>query len=158
MLTCTHCTPNNAQRRQQHNRGTTLVEAALTLIIFFIFLFGILEFGRAYNIYETLTNAAREGARFAVAPCPSLSTPADCTYGPGVVPDVPAIESKVQSFLDTANIKDATVTVAQHQAGTINGLATEFTNVSVTAPYTFLFFPFGTINLKTQSVMRNENN
>lgn len=158
MVTRAHCKRRTPQRDRRRSRGGTLLEAALTLLVLFVFLFAILEFGRAYNIYQTLTNAAREGARFAVAPCPALSTTAECTYGPGVVPDEAAIQSKVQTFLDSANITGASVTVAQHVAGTVNGLATEFTDVSVTAPYTFLFFPFGTINLKTQAVMRNENN
>ncbi|HYG97968.1 MAG TPA: TadE family protein [Terriglobales bacterium] len=138
--------------------GATLVEAALTLIVFFVFLFGILEFGRAYNVYQTLTNAAREGARFAVAPCPALSSMAECPYGQGVVPTQAAIQAQVQAFLDGAHVKDAVINVSQNVAGSINGAPTEFTNVSVTAPYSFLFFPFGTINLKTQAVMRNENN
>jgi hypothetical protein len=158
MLIRTHLIRKRPQREGARSRGGTLLEAALTLLVFFIFLFAILEFGRAYNVYQTLTNAAREGARFAVAPCPALSTAAECTFGPGVVPDEPAVKSKVQVFLDSANVTGANVTVEQHVAGTINGLPTEFTDVSVTAPYTFLFFPFGSINLRTQAVMRNENN
>lgn len=157
MLTRTHCS-RKWRCEGQRSRGGTLLEAAFTLLVFFIFLFAILEFGRAYNVYQTLTNAAREGARYAVAPCPTLSTTAECSFGPGVVPDEAAIQTKVQAFLTSANITGANVTVAQHVAGTINGLATEFTDVSVTAPYTFLFFPFGSINLSTQAVMRNENN
>lgn len=158
MLTRKHFIRDARQRQGTRSRGGTLLEAALTLLIFFIFLFAILEFGRAYNVYETLTNAAREGARFAVAPCPSLSSTAECSFGPGVVPDQSAITARVQTFLDSAHVTGATINVDQNVAGNVNGLPTEFTDVSVTAPYTFLFFPFGSINLRTQAVMRNENN
>lgn len=144
-------------RRSRRQLGGTLLEGALTLLALFIFIFAILEFGRVYNIYQTLTNAAREGARFAVAPCPSLGA-ASCPYGAGNPPTNADIQSRVQSFLSSAHINDATITVDQAVAGTINGSPTVFTNVNVQAPYSFIFFPFGSITLRTQAVMRNENN
>lgn len=39
------------------------MEFALLVPVLIMLLLGILEFGRAYNIQTTLTNAAREGAR-----------------------------------------------------------------------------------------------
>ena len=61
------------QRRRQRvaapyasgERGANLVEMALVLPLLMMFLMGVLDFGRAYYSYVTLTNAAREGARFA---------------------------------------------------------------------------------------------
>jgi Flp pilus assembly protein TadG len=144
-------------RRRLLQRGGTLVEGALTLLALFIFLFAIMEFGRAYNIYQTLTNAAREGARFAVAPCPSLGA-SGCPYGAGNPPTIGDIQNRVQLYLDSAKITGATVSVDQAVNGSINGTPTVFTNVNVQAPYSFIFFPFGSITLRTQAVMRNENN
>ena len=49
-------------------RGAELFEAALVLPILLTLLLGMFWLGRAYNIYQTITRAAREGARFALAP------------------------------------------------------------------------------------------
>jgi Flp pilus assembly protein TadG len=47
-------------------RGAAAVEAALVLPVVITFLFGILEYGRYVMMLQILTNAAREGARYAV--------------------------------------------------------------------------------------------
>lgn len=44
-------------------RGAVAVEFALLAPILIMLLLGIMEFGRAYNVQVSLTNAAREGAR-----------------------------------------------------------------------------------------------
>ena len=59
------------RRRKQRvslreDSGQALVEFALVVPVFLLLLFGIVEFARAWNIYEALTDAAREGARNAV--------------------------------------------------------------------------------------------
>ncbi|WP_434993339.1 TadE family protein [Arthrobacter sp. Ld5] len=43
--------------------GAAAVEMALVLPILILLLFGIMEFGRAFNTQVTLTNAARESVR-----------------------------------------------------------------------------------------------
>jgi Flp pilus assembly protein TadG len=48
---------------RESERGATAVEFALLVPILIILVFGIMEFGRAYNVQMSLTNAAREGAR-----------------------------------------------------------------------------------------------
>ena len=48
------------------SRGQALAEFALALPVFLILVFGMLDVGRAVYTYNTLTNAAREGARFAI--------------------------------------------------------------------------------------------
>ena len=53
-------------RRDQ--RGAALIEVALTLPLMLLVSVGIFEFGRAYQTWQVLTNAAREGARIAVLP------------------------------------------------------------------------------------------
>jgi hypothetical protein len=40
----------------------------------------------------------------------------------------------------------------------INGVTTSYTKVTVTVPYKFLFFAFGTVNITSNSEMRNETN
>jgi TadE-like protein len=46
--------------------GQAMVEFALVAPIFFLLLFSIVEAGRFIFYYETLSNATREGARFAI--------------------------------------------------------------------------------------------
>ena len=52
-----------ALRRDQ--RGTALVEFALIAPLLFLLLFGIIDFGRALNYYNQLTQLAGQGARAA---------------------------------------------------------------------------------------------
>src|SRR6476660_8563400 len=53
------------RRRNSGQRGSTLVEYALTLVISFVLLFAIIDFGRALYSYHFVNYAAREAARFA---------------------------------------------------------------------------------------------
>jgi Flp pilus assembly protein TadG len=48
-------------------RGQSLVEFAITLPILLLIMVGILDLGRVYFAYISLTNAAREGARWGAA-------------------------------------------------------------------------------------------
>ena len=52
-------------RRDLKKRGQSLVEMALVLPILLLLVAAIADFGRAFNSYIVITNAAREGARFA---------------------------------------------------------------------------------------------
>jgi Flp pilus assembly protein TadG len=56
------------QRRHHLHRnetGAAAVEFALVASILFLFVFGIIEFGRIFSELEVLNSAAREGARAA---------------------------------------------------------------------------------------------
>lgn len=44
-------------------RGAVAVELAILAPVLIMILMGIMEFGRAYNVQVSLTNAAREGVR-----------------------------------------------------------------------------------------------
>jgi Flp pilus assembly protein TadG len=135
----------NAQR---HERGSTLVEGAVTITLLFMLLFAIIEFGRAYNLYQAITDAAREGARYSVAPytgTSNLPTPSD-------------VQTHVEAFLGSDNISGGQVTVNQAVSQVSNGITTTYTQVDVSAPFQFLYFPFGTITMNTHAVMRNETN
>jgi Flp pilus assembly protein TadG len=54
------------RRRIRNERGAALLEAAITIPIILLISVGIFEFGRAFQTWQVLTNAAREGARIAV--------------------------------------------------------------------------------------------
>ncbi len=47
----------------RRDRGAAMVEAAIILPILLMLIFGIIEFGRAYNAKNTLNQASREGVR-----------------------------------------------------------------------------------------------
>jgi Flp pilus assembly protein TadG len=51
---------------KKNERGAALIETAITIPIVLLITVGLFEFGRAYQTWQVLTNAAREGARVAV--------------------------------------------------------------------------------------------
>ena len=55
-----------SKRFIRNERGAALLETAITIPIVLLICVGIFEFGRAYQTWQVLTNAAREGARIAV--------------------------------------------------------------------------------------------
>ena len=48
----------------KREKGQSMVELAILLPILLIILLGIIDFGRVFFAYVTITNAAREGARY----------------------------------------------------------------------------------------------
>jgi hypothetical protein len=70
--------------------GSEIAEAALVLPIVLTLLLAIIFFGRAYNIYTTLTYAAHEGARMA-----NTSTCATCGNNAGTAAQVSATVAQV---------------------------------------------------------------
>lgn len=57
-----------ARRTFRDERGSALIETALTFPLVLLLSISVFEFGRAFQHWQILTNAAREGARFAVLP------------------------------------------------------------------------------------------
>ncbi|MGB2715549.1 MAG: TadE/TadG family type IV pilus assembly protein [Vicinamibacterales bacterium] len=55
-----------SKRFMKNQRGSALIETAITIPIVLLVSVAIFEFGRAYQTWQVLTNAAREGARVAV--------------------------------------------------------------------------------------------
>ena len=53
-------------RRIRNQRGAALIETAITLPIVLLVSVAIFEFGRAYQTWQVITNAAREGARVSI--------------------------------------------------------------------------------------------
>jgi Flp pilus assembly protein TadG len=125
-------------RDQRTERGAAAVEFALVLPILLVLLFGIVEFGRAFQVRATLEAAAREGARvMAVQNDPAAARAAvqdaSTSLDPGVTDDQIAISP---DSCDTAT------------AGT-NAVIT----VSYTEPFLTGFFGEG-IDLTVNGVMR----
>jgi Flp pilus assembly protein TadG len=77
-----------ARMRREERRGQALVEFALVFPILVLILLGIFEVGRLVFAYNTLGNAAREGAR--VAAVNQIEESPDCTNNrPIVNPSTP---------------------------------------------------------------------
>lgn len=52
-------------RDYRRQRGASMVELALVLFILLLLVAGVADFGRVFNSYVVITNASREGARYA---------------------------------------------------------------------------------------------
>jgi Flp pilus assembly protein TadG len=164
--------------------GAEIAETAVVLPLLFTVLLGVFFFGRAYNIYGTITQAAMQGARAAVA-----STCATCT---NQVPTADQIATNViapvlqASHLDPARVQVLTPaacacgtvacgsSVACDPAGvsatpsicvqqnvnisTSGGASQCGTSVAFQYPYGFnLPFQSFTLQMKATAQMRSEN-
>lgn len=112
-------------------RGQGLVEFALVIPVFLVMMFGVLDFGRVIWARNSLENAAREGARYAIVHGGSPSQ--SCPVGPAsplvTVPTAPTADCPAYSP-STQPVKDAALrfafapgsgvaaTVCYHTAGT----------------------------------------
>ncbi len=57
---------NRTYKKSSDRRGAAVVEFALIAPLFFIFVFGTIEFGRMVMVQQQITAAARDGARMAI--------------------------------------------------------------------------------------------
>jgi Flp pilus assembly protein TadG len=62
------------QKLARSNEGAEIAETAMILPLLFVMVMAIFWFGQAFRIYGTITHAAREGARAAVAPACATCT------------------------------------------------------------------------------------
>lgn len=125
-------------RRIRDQRGSVAVEFGLIAPIFFVLVFGIIDFGRAFYTIHDMAAATREGARY------------------GAALDAPAVRA--------AEIR---ATVKQF-ALTFGGLAVtdvqievDFDGESVTVrirnyPFEFIALPLGTVNMTREATLRWE--
>jgi hypothetical protein len=146
--------------------GSEVVESAFVLPILFTLLLGIIWMGRAYMIYETITRAAREGARYEVLPnCAScgnatLDPPTSTCLGTSSA----TFQNLIAPALHAANLDPNQVTNYCQKTQWLNtgdspqecGVTVNFTYPAVMAiPFTSLNVT--TINISTDVQMRNEN-
>lgn len=106
-------------------RGAALLETALTLPLLLLVAAGIFEFGRAYQTWQILTNAAREGARIAVLPGS----------------DDASVTTRVQTYLEAGQLADAsgaTVTITHNNVISIGAGTATASRVDVSYPFEFI--------------------
>ena len=106
-------------------RGQALIEAAVTIPILLLVAAGIFEFGRAYQTWQVLTNAAREGARIAVLPNPVAGS----------------VETRVRGYMQSGELPGfatASVVVNRNAVLQVNGANVSASEVTVQYPFDFI--------------------
>lgn len=139
-----------SRRLRRADEGQSLAEFAILLPILLGVVIGIFEFGRAWNIDQVLTNAAREGARLAVIPTSSEDD----------------VVEAVEEALTNAGLDPSLASIRPRGIG--DGYGTP-TSLEVRYPYEFTFLgPIiaflgdgegenpGAITLNSRITMRNE--
>jgi len=87
-----------ARSLSQDVRGDEVMEAALVLPLLFLILMAVFWFGQAFRMYGAITQAARQGARAAVAPA--------CTTCAAISPNAAALNAgtAVTNVLSAAHL------------------------------------------------------
>jgi Flp pilus assembly protein TadG len=118
-------------------RGTALLETAIALPLVLLVSVGIFEFGRAFQTWQILTNAAREGARVAILPNPVAG----------------AVETRVRGYLtdgQLGNAASAVVNVNRNAVIDVGGTNATASIVTVLYPFNFVV-----LNPVARLVVRN---
>ena len=112
-----------------NTEGAEIAEAALVLPVVFLFLLGIIWFGRAFNIYSTITQAAQQGAL--VAARPSCAT---CTSGNTFVTDTTVVNA-VSSVMQASSLDPAQIPVNSNPPNPLSCLTPPVTPCSTTVDH-----------------------
>ena len=140
-------------KRIRNQRGAALLETAITIPLVLLVTVSVFEFGRAYQTWQVLTNAAREGARVAVL--------ADATDA--------QITSTVRNYMQSGQLpKAATATINVERAVPFG--TNTASRITVTYPFNFIVLnPVarlvhssstagkGTTLMMSTALMRNES-
>ncbi len=120
-----HARHGRRNRRLLGARGQALIEAALIIPILLLIAVGIFEFGRAYQTWQILTNAAREGARLAVVPSPVLAN----------------IDQRVRDYMQAGQLgayAKAEVIVNRNAKILVNGVEVSASAITINYPFDFI--------------------
>jgi Flp pilus assembly protein TadG len=140
---------NRMRFRDRLERGTSVVEMAIVLPLLLTLVFAIGEFGLMFTQWQTLTNAAREGARTGVV-------------FRGTACDAGTVTTEISDAVDTymVNTGVATASITTTSTGACTGSGTQLV-VTAQVPYSFAALPGlaglqSSITLSATSTMRNE--
>ncbi len=129
---------------RRKRRGASVVEFALVAPVFFLLVFGMIEYGRMVMVQQVLTNATREGARRAVLDGATTNE----------------VKTAVEDYLESSTITGATVTVSPNPPSSAE--SGDPVTVTVTIGFnqvSWLPSPFflGGKTMTAKSVMRRES-
>ena len=114
----------NFYRRLACDKGAELIEFALVFPLLLLVLLGIMDFGLLFQRYETVTNAAREGARIAVLPGYAQAD----------------VQARVNQDLATAGLTSTpTFAYTAPQALNVGSACVTITGVTVGYPHQYMF-------------------
>jgi Flp pilus assembly protein TadG len=135
--------PNRLARRKRF--GAAAVEFALVAPLFFLLVFGMIEFGRMVMIQQVITNASREGARKAVLDGASASN----------------VKSSVVTYMSNGGVTIATSNVTISPTDPTTAVAGDPVTVTVSLPFSqvsWLPSPMflGSRQMTASTVMRRE--
>ena len=127
--------------RRLAEQGQALVEFALILPVMLLLVVGILEFARAWNLHQVMTDAAREGARRAVLANPVMDQ--DSVYA--------AMWRQLADFGYDPAYADMDITPA-------DSFKKSGANITIvlSLPYKFFVISGSSLTMKTSFTMRNE--
>jgi hypothetical protein len=132
------------RRLGRETDGSVLLEGALVVSLLLTLLIGIFWLGRGYNAYQTITRAAREGARFAIAPT--------CATCGNQYPTDLEIQGVIDAALQASSLdRDPANPIIIQRGQVLNpGSSPQETGVVITFNYPFeIFLPFTTVGLST---------
>lgn len=105
-------------------RGDSLIEFAISAIVVFTLLFGIMEFARAMYIYHFVSYAAQAGARYAIVRGSTWSAPCSGKTSTGSNLDCYASSSDVTTYIQgiaPSAVDTSQLTVTPTWPGTVGG-------------------------------------
>ena len=146
-------------------RGTAVVEFAIIAPLLFLLVFGLIDFGRALNYYNDLTQLAGQGARAAaVSHNPDGTDVAANVTNDGQCQSIAwSIQCQLaNTYTTTAELKngiDVCMGVMNGSGALTNALPAPGSPITVRATYRFTFLPIvklGTIRLKATQRERSE--
>jgi Flp pilus assembly protein TadG len=118
------------RQRGIRERGTAIIEFAITLPLLLLMLVASAEFGRLLSEYNTLNKAVRDGARYLAANAFSGTT--------GVVGITPAVQTATTNLVVAGNTAGGTAVLPGLTAGNVTVAALANGYVSVSAAYTYV--------------------
>jgi Flp pilus assembly protein TadG len=130
-------------------RGQALVEFALILPIILLLVVGMLEFARAWNLHQVMTDAAREGARRAVL--------ADTKSPKGQTQD--SVRAAMWTYLARFGYDPHYSSIMSASTITpVDSFKVTGANITINlaCPYRFWVLPWVSITMRTRFTMRNE--
>jgi Flp pilus assembly protein TadG len=141
-------------RGRRSERGQALAEFALVLPLVLLFIAGIVEMGRAWNIKQAVTDAAREGARYSVVDDPDVTTMAQ-------------VQAKIEERLALAGVEQSDIVFSSADCASVAACwrqSQKEMTVSVSTQFrmaligTLLGWAGGPTNvtISTNATMRNE--
>jgi hypothetical protein len=146
---------------QRGERGADIFEAALVLPLVLTILFAMYSFGRGWDVYQTMTRAAREGVRQTVTTDCAMCADGGMEYqSPTYIQDNVVFPALQAAGLNTSN---SVLVNSYHQGITTLDTAGKVCGAYITFSYPYqLQLPFlsttiSTITLTTRVQMRLES-